>query len=66
MPNAVEAGRGIALVHQDFDCLAGPRLKIRPLTPAPPLIVVGGAYRKDANSTATENFIAAAKRAKAA
>ena len=63
---SVEAGRGIALVHQDFDCLTGPRLKIRPLTPAPPLFVVGIAYRKETNSTATENFIAAAKRAKSA
>ena len=44
----------------------GPRLKIRPLTPAPPLFVVGIAYRKDANSTATEKFIASAKRTKSA
>jgi DNA-binding transcriptional LysR family regulator len=61
---SVEAGRGVALVQQNFDCLTGPRLKVRPLTPAPPPFVVGIAYRKDANSTATDNFIAAAKRAK--
>ena len=61
---SVEAGRGVALVHQDFDCLSGPRLKIRPLTPAPPPFVVGVAYRKETNSKATESFIAAAKRAK--
>jgi len=62
---AVEAGRGVALVSQRLDCLAGPRLKIRPLQPAPPPLVIGIAYRKEANSTATENFIAAAKRPKA-
>jgi len=61
---AVEAGRGVALVSQRLDCLAGPRLKIRPLQPAPPALVVGIAYRKDANSAATVNFIAAAKRAR--
>jgi hypothetical protein len=54
----------VALVQEDFDCLTGPRLKIRPLTPAPPPFVVGVAYRKETNSTATENFIAATKRAK--
>jgi DNA-binding transcriptional LysR family regulator len=61
---AVEAGRGVALVSQRLDCLAGPRLKIRPLQPAPPPLVIGIAYRKESISTATENFIAAAKRAK--
>jgi DNA-binding transcriptional LysR family regulator len=61
---AVEAGRGVAIVSQRLDCLAGPRLKIRPFTPALPPCVVGIAYRKDPNSAATENFIAAAKRAK--
>src|SRR5882762_3177880 len=56
---SVEAGRGVALVHQDFDCLSGPRLKIRPLTPAPPPFVVGVARRKGENSVATEKFMAA-------
>jgi len=59
---SVEAGRGVALVQQGFDCLTGPRLKVRPLTPAPPPLVVGVAYRKENNSAATENYIAAAKR----
>jgi DNA-binding transcriptional LysR family regulator len=61
---AVEAGRGVALVLQGFDCLSGPRLKVRPLNPAPPSAVIGAAYRKDFNSAATTHFIAAAKRAK--
>lgn len=63
---AVEAGRGVALVSQRLDCLTGPRLKIRPLQPAPPPLVIGIAYRKDINSTAMNNFIAAAKRVKLA
>jgi len=57
---SVEAGRGVALVQQGFDCLTGPRLKVRPLTPAPPPFVVGVAYSKETNSTVTKNFIAAA------
>jgi DNA-binding transcriptional LysR family regulator len=61
---AVEAGRGIALVSQGFDCLAGPRLKIRPLQPPPPPLVVGIARHKQMNSTATEKFIAAARLAR--
>ena len=61
---AVEAGRGVALVQQGFDCLSGPRLRVRPLNPAPPPAVVGIAYRKGANSPATAKFVAAAKRAK--
>jgi DNA-binding transcriptional LysR family regulator len=62
---AVEAGRGVALIAQGLESLAGPRLKIRALNPAPAPIVVGVAYRKGNNSTRTANFIAAAKRAPA-
>ena len=61
---AVEAGRGVALVSRSFDCLAGPRLKVRPLQPAPPPLIVGSAYRNDNHSAATKNFIAAARRGK--
>jgi DNA-binding transcriptional LysR family regulator len=56
---SVEAGRGIALVQQGFECLAGPRLKVRPLTPSPPPFVVGVAYRKGRNSLATDKFVVA-------
>ncbi len=63
---AVEAGRGIALVQEGFQCLAGPRLKVRPLTPAPPPFVLGVAWRKGTRSAAVDNFIAAARRAKSA
>src|SRR5260370_39392116 len=52
---SVEAGRGVALVQQGFECLTGPRLKVRPLTPAPPPFVVGVAYREETNSAVTKN-----------
>jgi DNA-binding transcriptional LysR family regulator len=63
---AVEAGRGVALVLQGFECLSGPRLKVRPLSPAPPPYVVGIGYRKNNTSAATENFVSAARRATSA
>jgi DNA-binding transcriptional LysR family regulator len=57
---AVEAGRGVALVQKNFDCFAGPRLKVRPVSPAPRPFVVGAAYPKAATAAATE-FVRAAK-----
>jgi len=62
---AVESGRGVALIAQPLNGLGSPRLKIRPLQPAPPPLVVGIAYCKKFRSSATNNFIDAAKRAKA-
>jgi DNA-binding transcriptional LysR family regulator len=61
---SVEAGRGIALVQESFQCFSGPRLKIRLLTPPPPPLIVGAARRKDAKSPAIENFLAALRLAK--
>jgi DNA-binding transcriptional LysR family regulator len=58
---AVESGRGIAVIAQPINGLASPRLKIRPLQPAPPPLAVGIAYGKKFRSTATDNFIDAAK-----
>lgn len=60
---AVEAGRGVALIQQGFECLAGPRLKVRPLAPAPPPFVAGIAYSR-ANAEPVRDFIAAARRTK--
>ena len=60
---ALEAGRGVALVSKALGYFAGPRLKIRPLHPTPPPLIVGIAHRKSKHSMATVNFIAAAKRA---
>jgi DNA-binding transcriptional LysR family regulator len=62
---ALEAGRGVAVVLQAFTFFAGPRLKILPLRPPTPPVIVGIAYRKSKHSRATTNFIAATKRAAA-
>ena len=62
---AVESGRGVAVIAQPINGLASPRLKIRPLQPAPPPLAVGVAYCKKFRSTATDNFIDASKLAKA-
>jgi len=59
---AVEAGRGVALIAQGLESLAGPRLKIRALNPAPAPVVVGVAYRKGKITAVAERFIAALKR----
>jgi DNA-binding transcriptional LysR family regulator len=58
---AVEAGRGVAIVPQCFACLAGPRLKVRPLTPAPPPLVVGAVHPVRGLSLAAVAFLAAAR-----
>ena len=59
---AVEAGRGVALIQKGFENLAGPRLKVRVLDPAPEPVVVGVACRKGKISAVAERFIAALKR----
>ena len=63
---AVESGRGVAVIAQPHKGLGSPRLKIRPLQPAPPPLGVGIAYRKKFRSTVTKGFIEAARRAKVA
>ena len=60
---AVESGRGVALVSQSLACLAGPRLKLRPLQPAPQPMSVGAVYLSEGASAATHRFVASAKRA---
>ena len=62
---AIESGRGVAVIAQPSNGLGNPRLKIRPLQPAPPPLGVGIAYCKKFRSTATDQFIDAARRAKA-
>jgi DNA-binding transcriptional LysR family regulator len=61
---AVEAGRGIALVPLSLRCLAGPRLKLLPVTPAPPPVVLGALSRR-LPSALIASFIATAKKAAA-
>jgi len=59
---AVEAGRGVALVQEGFECLAGPRLKVLPLLPPPPAFVLGVAWRKGTRSELVDSLIAAVRR----
>lgn len=54
---AVEAGRGVALVQEGFECLSGPRLTLRKIVPAPAPFVVGVAYRPRVSSAAAKAFI---------
>lgn len=61
---AIEAGHGVAVVSGSLSLLAGPRLKLIPLQPAPPPVAIGLVYHKTGSSKATESFIAAARRAK--
>lgn len=56
---AVEAGRGVALVQEGFECLSGPRLVVRPLKPAPTPFVVGVAWREDDRDAITSAFLEA-------
>ena len=58
---AVEAGRGVALVPESLGCLAGPRLKLRGITPNPEPLIVGLARRKGAASKLVQKFVAAAR-----
>jgi len=63
---AVEVGRGIALIQQGFEFLAGPRLKVRALDPAPGPVIVGVAHSKGKISAVAEKFVAALRRSKSA
>lgn len=45
---AVEAGRGFALLPQCVECMAGPRVKLIPVKPAPLPIPVGAAWKNSA------------------
>ena len=50
---AVESGRGVALVPEVFRSLAGSRVKLRPIDPAPPPMIVGCAYTASSASNVT-------------
>jgi len=54
---AVEAENGVALAVESLGCTAGPRLKLIPLSPAPPPLVVGAAWSKQALTPAAEKFL---------
>ena len=58
---AVESGRGVALVPACVACMVGPRLKLLPLVPAGPPIVVGVITKQGTSPVMVEKFIAAAR-----
>jgi len=58
---AVEAGGGVALVSESVACLAGPRLKLIPLSPAPVPLVTGAAWSERGLAPAAERFLKCAK-----
>jgi DNA-binding transcriptional LysR family regulator len=45
--SAVLAGRGVAIVPSVFRRLAGSQIRLRAITPSPPPLIVGYAYRAD-------------------
>jgi len=59
---AVEAGHGVALVQQGFECLAGPRLSLRRIVPPPAPFVVGVAYQSKGSSKAAMAFVESCSR----
>ncbi|MEI6196494.1 MAG: LysR family substrate-binding domain-containing protein, partial [Verrucomicrobiota bacterium] len=58
---AVESGRGVALVPSCVACMVGARLKMIPLAPSGPPIVVGAIVREGAVPSVAGKFIAAAR-----
>jgi DNA-binding transcriptional LysR family regulator len=61
---AAEAGRGVVLLIQINSLIAGKRLVLRPLKPAPPLLPIALAYRTDGVSAAATAFLATARAAR--
>ena len=57
---AVEAGRGIAIAPSSLRCMAGPRLKLLPIQPQLPPVVVGVMYLPPL-SPIGQQFVAAVK-----
>jgi DNA-binding transcriptional LysR family regulator len=58
---AVESGAGVAVVTQSLTCTAGPRLKLVPISPAPPALIVGAAWVKDGFASTAERFLKCAQ-----
>jgi LysR family transcriptional regulator, benzoate and cis,cis-muconate-responsive activator of ben and cat genes len=58
---AVEAGRGFALVPSCVAGMVGPRLKLLPIKPALPAVLVVAIWRKESETEIVKHFIAAAR-----
>jgi len=61
---AVESGRGVAIVSSSLSSLAGPKLKLLPLIPAPPAFNVGAVFASELPDLARQ-FVGVMKRAAA-
>jgi DNA-binding transcriptional LysR family regulator len=59
--SAVEAGNGVALVSLSFGCLAGPRMKLIPFSPAPQPLIVGLVLPADKTAPLVESFVRCAQ-----
>lgn len=57
----IEATRGVALLFESVSSLAGPRIAMRPMIPAPPRLPFALTHRKERLAPATAAFVAAAK-----
>lgn len=58
---AVEAGAGVALLSESVACMAGPRLKLLPLTPAVKPAIIGGAFPNTPMPPVAEQFLKCAQ-----
>ena len=62
---SVEAGCGVAVVPASLGCIAGARLKLTALSPAPAPLSIGAAWLKNLNAAA-ESFLKCARQVAAA
>jgi DNA-binding transcriptional LysR family regulator len=60
---AVETGNGVALAPASLACTAGRRLKLLPLTPALPPLVIGAAWSRRGLPLQAERFLELARKA---
>jgi len=60
---AVESGDGVALVTESMACVAGSRLKLMHLTPAPKPLVIAAVWPEGGLSAAAEQFLSCARKA---
>ncbi len=66
MLTAVEAGGGVAVLPESVACVAGPRVRLKPLTPEPAPLVVGAAWREEDFPPMARHFLECARATAAA
>lgn len=60
---SVEAGNGVALVPESMGCVAGTRLKLVQLSPAPPPLIVAAVWPESGLSETAAEFLECARKA---